>query len=128
MSAQVLIVDDNADAADSLAMLLRLEGFRCTVVYSAAEALSLARQHEHSVAILDVGLPDMTGYELAKQLRAVRSTNDLFIVALTGYGSDKDKQQATLAGFDLHVTKPARIEVLAAALEGAVSRRSGTLP
>lgn len=123
MTTQILIVDDNADAADSLAMLLRLAGFRCTVAYTATEAMTVARQHEHAVAILDIGLPDMTGYELVQRLRAARSDDDLIVVALTGYGSEQDKQQAIRAGFDLHVTKPARIEVLADALQVALARR-----
>jgi CheY-like chemotaxis protein len=124
MSTQVLIVDDNADAADSLALLLQLEGYRCTVAYSASEALAHAH-HRHAAAILDVGLPDMTGYELVRRLRAVSSDDELFVVALTGYGSDKDKEQATLAGFDLHITKPARIDALAEALDRALARGPG---
>lgn len=102
---RVLVVDDNADAADSLAQLLKLNGHETLAVYGALEALECASTFRADIAVLDIGLPEMDGYELARRLRATRS--DLVLIALTGYGQPEDVQRAQEAGFDVHLTKPA---------------------
>lgn len=90
---RVLIVDDNADAANSLSMLLAFEGHQTQVAYNAAEALACIECFRPEVALLDIGLPEMDGYELAKRLRAIPQMNGLRIIALTGYGQAEDRQR-----------------------------------
>lgn len=104
--AKVLVVDDNADAAESLAMVLQLNGHDVKVAYDGPSALELAAGFAPDVAFLDIGLPGMDGYEVARRLRALAGQGVLRLVAVTGYGQDKDKEAAAAAGFDLHVTKP----------------------
>lgn len=114
---RVLIVDDNIDAANSLAQLLKFKGHHTSAVYNAREALAVAGSFAADVILLDIGLPDMNGYEVAKQLRENRQAS--MIVALTGYGQAEDIQRAREAGFDNHVTKPVALEDLERMLEGA---------
>jgi signal transduction histidine kinase/DNA-binding response OmpR family regulator len=108
---RVLIVDDNADAADSLAMLLSLAGHETEVAHNAHEALECLDSFRPDVALLDIGLPGMNGYELARCLRA-RRPRDMRLVALTGYGQAEDRQHAQAAGFDAHLVKPADLSAL----------------
>lgn len=104
---RVLVVDDNADAADSLAALLQLLGHRVRVAHSGAEALQTVGSFHPDVGVLDIGLPGMTGYELAGRLRADLAGDPLTLIALTGYGQAEDRVRARDAGFDHHLTKPA---------------------
>ncbi len=103
-SMRLLIVDDNVDSADSLALLLQSKGHKTITVYSAHEALALAEKFGADIVLLDIGLPEIDGYEVARRMRAKGSTSKL--VALTGYGKPEDIQQALDAGFDAHMTKP----------------------
>ena len=103
---RVLIVDDNTDAAETLRMLLEHAGHRVRAVHSAKDALRTAREMGAQVAILDIGLPDMNGYELAERIRAEAWGKELRLVAVTGWGQDEDKRRAMAAGFDCHLTKP----------------------
>ncbi len=103
---RVLVVDDNRDAADVLGELLQAEGYTVTVAYDAAQALKAAQQHPPHLAFLDIGMPRINGYELARALRLEHGP-ELLMVALTGYGQPNDKQQARDAGFDRHLLKPA---------------------
>jgi signal transduction histidine kinase/CheY-like chemotaxis protein len=108
---RVLIVDDNEDAANSMALLLNHEGHTAESVYSAAEALERALAPDHpDLILLDIGLPGMDGYEVARRLRARGSTAQL--VALTGYGQTEDRQRAEAAGFDAHLVKPVDLQAL----------------
>jgi CheY-like chemotaxis protein len=107
---RILVVDDNSDAADSLAMLLRLEGHEVHAVYSAPVALEAAKAIQPDVILLDIGLPEMDGYELARRIR--KDTQSMKLVALTGYGRAEDRERAEAAGFDAHLVKPANLEVL----------------
>lgn len=102
---RILIVDDNADAANSVAELLRMWGHEVALAYDGYTGLEVARTFEPDVALLDIGLPAMNGYELAKQLKAA-NPEDLFLIALTGYGQPGDIKTAKEAGFDMHVVKP----------------------
>jgi PAS domain S-box-containing protein len=111
---RVLVVDDNRDAADSLAMLLDIEGHDVTVAYGAEEALSLAPSLLPEVAFLDIGMPTMNGYELARRIRQETWGASMFLVAATGWGTEDDRRKAASAGFDRHLTKPVNpSEVLA---------------
>jgi PAS domain S-box-containing protein len=114
---RVLIVDDNRDAADSLAMCLRLDGHETLAVYTAEEALAQFARYAPDVVLLDIGLPLMDGYEVAERLRAQSST--LRLIALTGYGQEDDKRRALNAGFDAHLTKPMDLAALKHALRAA---------
>jgi PAS domain S-box-containing protein len=102
----VLIVDDNRDAADSLAMLLRIEGHDVHVAGDGADALAQARQLQPHVAVLDIGLPKMDGYELARRLRRLHWPHGLRLIAVTGYGQNDDLRASTEAGFEHHLVKP----------------------
>jgi len=109
----VLIIDDNRDAAHSLARLLRMRGHRVSVAYSGKDAIEAATKGP-DVIILDIGLPDMDGHEVARAIRA--RTSSATIVALSGDGSEEDRQRAHEAGIDTYLTKPARLVDVEAAL------------
>lgn len=119
---RILIVDDNRDAADSLGMLCESENHKTCVTYSAAEALDAAKNFQPDVALLDIGLPVMDGYELAGRLRAACST-PLLLIAITGYGQAEDRLRAQAAGFDLHFVKPVKVESLLESLSVQVTGR-----
>jgi PAS domain S-box-containing protein len=102
---QVLVVDDNADAAESLATLLRHAGHEVSVAHDGPTALSIASRDRPRVVLLDIGLPGMDGYEVCRELRRTGHENAL-IVALTGYGQEEDRQRSRRAGFDGHLVKP----------------------
>lgn len=108
----ILIVDDNVDAADTLAMLLELDGHRVHAVYGAIEALEAAMRLKPDVLFLDIGLPGMDGYEVAQRLRSQSETSILRLVAITGYGQKEDRQRALASGFDDHLVKPVTPESL----------------
>jgi PAS domain S-box-containing protein len=119
----ILIVDDNADAAQSLAEILRALGNRVAVAHDPQHALALAEQDWPEVFILDIGLPDIDGYALARRLRAMAEADPARgpaqYLALTGYGQAHDKVLSKAAGFDRHFVKPVDLEALLAALAGA---------
>ncbi len=104
----ILVVDDNEAAADSLSQLLRHNGHETRVAYDANQALAICEDYTPTVALLDIGLPGMDGYELAGRLRA-KFNDSVMLVALTGYGQQEDKDKARDAGFDEHLTKPVSI-------------------
>jgi signal transduction histidine kinase/CheY-like chemotaxis protein len=124
---RVLLVDDNADAAATTAMVLEQFGHEVHVAHTAAAALASFERHRPAVAILDIGLPDMDGYALAAAIRrmgANTGTNmgtSARLVALTGYGQQADVERALDAGFDLHLTKPASLDDLERAVAGSAS-------
>ncbi|HET7924194.1 MAG TPA: PAS domain-containing protein, partial [Rhodanobacteraceae bacterium] len=113
---RVLVVDDSTDAADSLAMLLALEGHDVATAYSAAAALEKAERLQPEIAFIDIGLPQMDGYEVARRLRASERCRSIRLVALTGYGQPDDRAEARRAGFDHHLLKPADLESVDAIL------------
>ncbi len=115
---RVLVVDDDADAADSIAMLLQLEGHEVEVAYTALAALEAAARLAPDVILLDIGLPRMDGYEVARRLRANEALRATRLVALSGFGRVEDRERAREAGFDDHLVKPASIEALERALAG----------
>ena len=113
---RILVVDDNQDAADSLAMLLGIAGHDATAVYDGEEAVRLAREIKPAVMFLDIGLPGMSGYEVAQALRVDHPPESLFIVALSGWGAESDRSRSKAAGFDRHLTKPVDLTQVSALL------------
>jgi PAS domain S-box-containing protein len=103
---RVLIVDDNVDAAESIAMLLQASGFSVRCVYDGMSALSMAAAYNPNIVVLDIGLPDITGYDVAKRLRAQAEFARTPIVAVSGYGQQSDRELSMEAGIDHHMTKP----------------------
>lgn len=112
---KILVVDDNVTAATSLGRLLELRGHDVAVAHSGPEALTMAREFVPDAVILDIKMPEMDGYEVARQLRA-ESGSAYALVALTGFGQSEDKEMARQAGFDSHLTKPVALKELEAVL------------
>lgn len=109
---RIMVVDDNADAVDSLAVLLGLEGHDVRVARDGPSAVELAREFVPEVALLDIGLPGMSGFDVARALRADERTARCVLIALTGWGQDADRKRSHDAGFDHHLVKPLDIEML----------------
>jgi PAS domain S-box-containing protein len=106
VSRRVLVADDNQDAAESLATLLRMDGHEVTVVYDGKQALAAFSTVQPEVALLDIGMPELNGYEVARKVRQGSLGRAVTLIAVTGWGQDKDKAQALAAGFNHHFTKP----------------------
>jgi signal transduction histidine kinase/CheY-like chemotaxis protein len=123
-SRRILVVDDNADAANSLSELLKMDGHQCQPAFSGEEALALAQSFDPDVVLLDIGLPRMDGYEVARRLRHSLLRKGATLIALTGYGQPEDRERAHAAGFDAHLVKPVDFAVLSKLL--AVTATSGT--
>lgn len=121
---RILVIDDDADGADTLSMLLRQAGHTVDTAYDGPSGLAIAASAHPDVIVLDIGLPGMTGYEVARQLRANRETADALLIALTGYSSSHDARRAKDAGFDFHLIKPVAVTGLLDLLMQAHSRRS----
>jgi signal transduction histidine kinase/CheY-like chemotaxis protein len=118
---RLLVVDDNEDAAELLSESLRRAGHDVATAHDANQALELARTCHPEVALLDIGLPVMDGYELAEQLLAVYTGTDLQMVAITGYGQSADKERARAAGFRAHFVKPVPINELLQAVQSLLA-------
>ena len=116
-STRVLVVDDNHDAADTLSMLLNASGFVVRVAYTPQSALDAVASFRPEIVLLDIGLPEMDGYEVARRLRSGDRPFQGRLVALTGYGQERDVRKAHDAGFDAHLTKPVEPETLLELLE-----------
>jgi signal transduction histidine kinase/ActR/RegA family two-component response regulator len=119
---RILVADDNADAATSLGQLLSGRGHEVRVVHDGAEALAAARTLQPDVAFLDIGMPKVHGYEVARRLREETATRRTLLVALTGWGRDDDRQRAKEAGFDRHLVKPPEPAEIDRILEAAPAR------
>jgi CheY-like chemotaxis protein len=113
---RVLIADDNRDAAESLAMLLQMEGHEVTVVHDGHEAVAAFERVRPDAALLDIGMPGLNGYEIAQLIRRAPYGREVILVAVTGWGQDSDKVQATQAGFNHHFTKPVEPDAITALL------------
>jgi CheY-like chemotaxis protein len=105
LNRRILVVDDNADAAETLALLLRARGHEVVVAHDGAAALEASRGFQPQAALLDIGLPEYDGYELARRLRR-EYNRGLMLIALTGYAREDDKKLSAAAGFDHHLVKP----------------------
>jgi CheY-like chemotaxis protein len=119
---RILLIEDNLDAADTLQELLELEGHTVSVAYDGREGVEKAQRELPTVVLCDLGLPGLTGFEVAAALRATPSLRDVFLVALTGYTQPDDIRKVRAAGFDAHVAKPARLETLVALLNRQPAR------
>lgn len=117
----MLVVDDNVDAAESLAMLLRLEGHAVEVAHDGTRALQLFEQSRPETVLLDIGLPGWDGIEVARRMRALAEGTSVQLVAVTGWGQDRDRRRTRDAGFDHHLTKPVDAEELFRLLEHATT-------
>jgi CheY-like chemotaxis protein len=111
-SKRVLLVDDNEDARELLAGLLEMQGYAIESAPDAQAALDIAARFQPQVVVLDLGLPEVDGWELARQLRQVPGLAQVRIVALTGYGSERDRERSREAGIDVHLLKPIEIAQL----------------
>lgn len=118
---RILVVDDNVDAAESIAMILQLAGYSVRCVYDGPSVLQAAQTYRPDVIVLDIGLPGMSGYEVARQLRALPDFGRTPLVAVTGYGQEEDRRSSAEAGFDCHLTKPVDPIALQAFVAGASS-------
>jgi two-component system CheB/CheR fusion protein len=109
---RILVVDDNQDAADTLAMLLEMDGAQVRAVYDGPAALAALPGLRPDVVLLDLGMPEMDGIEVARRIRADRDWTGVRIVALTGWGQESDRERTREAGFDFHLTKPVDLDML----------------
>jgi CheY-like chemotaxis protein len=123
IAIKILVADDNRDAADSLALLLEMSGHEVAVAHSGEEALRIARQQLPHAMILDIGMPDVTGYEVARRVRAESWGSEVLLIAATGWGQKEDKDRANAAGFDRHLTKPVDPDAIDDLLQEFVSSR-----
>jgi CheY-like chemotaxis protein len=117
----VLVVDDNADAAEMLAEALRAIGHDVEVAHDGVSALQRFRERPFDVGLLDLGLPAMDGFELARRIREIVTGDDLRLIAVTGYGQEDDRARARAAGFDLHLVKPVELDEILLAIEALPS-------
>jgi CheY-like chemotaxis protein len=115
---RILVVDDCVDGAETLARLLQICGHETRTAYSGPQAIDVARSFNPEVMFLDIGLPGMSGYEVARRVRADPCLRGALLVALTGWGTEGDRRKSNEAGFDLHLTKPVEVR----AIEGALAR------
>lgn len=120
----MLVVDDNRDAADSLGELLRVIGCETAVFYDGAEALAAFEQFAPTIAFVDLGMPAMDGYELARRLNAIASAREARLVALTGWSQPDDRARSARSGFDHHLVKPISIAQLSHLLAQVASRET----
>jgi signal transduction histidine kinase/ActR/RegA family two-component response regulator len=120
---RILVADDNHDAADALSLQLQLAGHDVRTVHDGADALTVAKTFEPDIVLLDLGMPKMDGYEVARQLRVGQTGRKAALIALTGWGQQQDRDRTTAAGFDAHLVKPVAESQLFRALAAAVEGR-----
>ena len=115
---RAVVVDDAADLRELVSDLLRMKGHEVTAVEDGASAVRVIREQLPDVALIDIGLPEMDGYEVARTLRKELPNKKLRLIAMTGYGQAADKAAATAAGFDAHIVKPASADKIMRAIYG----------
>jgi signal transduction histidine kinase/DNA-binding response OmpR family regulator len=123
-ASRILVVDDLAASAETLATLLQMEGFEVRMAHEGAEALKVAREFRPDVVLLDIGLPGMNGFEVARGLRGQPESRDALLIALTGYGEAESRTRSAQAGFDFHMVKPADVNLLLAMIADPKQARS----
>lgn len=124
MARRILVVDDNADAADSLGVLLGIWGHKVEIAHNGISALQLARTFDPELVFLDIGLPEMNGYDVARRLREEAGAATAKLIALSGYGSERDHLRSRQAGFDLHLVKPVDPRRLSAVIDSVFASRT----
>ena len=112
LARRVLVVDDSQDGADSLGLILQALGAQASVAYDGASALALLDSFKPDIVLLDIGMPGMDGYDVARRIRAERAFDRVLLVALTGYGQEEDRRRCAEAGFDHHLVKPLEVTQL----------------
>ena len=112
MRERILVVDDDRATADTMALLVRMLGCEAKAIYSGEAAIEQIADFEPDMALIDIGMPDCDGYETVAGIRQQPGGRHMILVAVTGWSRDEDKRRAYDAGFDLHVTKPMRVETL----------------
>jgi CheY-like chemotaxis protein len=112
MERRVLIVEDNRDLADSLGLLLKFKGYNARVTYDGLNGVKVAKEWNPDIVLCDLGLPGLDGFGVAAEVRRNPATANARLVAVTGYGTDRDRERTRQAGFDYHLTKPADPAVL----------------
>jgi len=126
---KVLVADDNSDAAQTLALILNMSGYEVHLAMSGREALAVARRERPDAMFLDIGMPDMSGYEVAENVRREVWGEHALLVAVTGWGQPNDKEKSKTAGFNHHLTKPVdldHVEQLLAAFSKQLHSRDGS--
>lgn len=123
-SLRILVVDDNRDAADSMVMLLQLLGHECVAMYTAADALHRGCAFDPALVLLDLNMPDLTGFDLIGALREAIA-HPIYVAAVTGFGQDSDRERTRAAGFDAHLTKPVSADQLRATIENVAAPQRG---
>ncbi|MFO0968258.1 MAG: response regulator [Gemmataceae bacterium] len=123
---RILVVDDCSDAVESLRILTELWGHEVRTATDGAAALQLAPAFQPHVALVDIGMPRLNGYEVARRLRETEGLEKLFLLAVTGYGRTEDRETAKQAGFDLHLTKPVDPQLLRDFLKKVIVAASST--
>lgn len=121
---RILVIDDNVDAAESLALLLKLKGHETQFTHDGTSGVHNAVSFAADVVLSDIGLPDISGYEVAKALRNTVAGQSMLLVAISGWGQEKDKDLAKQAGFDQHFTKPLDFQALTTFLHQHYSHAS----
>ena len=124
-SRRIFIVDDNVDAAEALALLLEMDGHEVQAVKSSREAIERIESFKPDIALLDIGLPEIDGYDLLRHLRAIPALRDVRFIAVTGYGRPEDRERIRQAGFESHLVKPVTMSMLARALMGSTRLPEG---
>jgi CheY-like chemotaxis protein len=114
----VLLIEDNADSREMMSMLLGMLGYQVLEAANGIDGLQLATREQPAIAVIDIGLPDIDGYEVARKLRADACLQGMTLIALTGYGQDADRKRALAAGFDSHLVKPLDMDVLVNTIVG----------
>tara|TARA_R110001606_G_scaffold263789_1_gene412420 strand:- start:106 stop:1005 length:900 start_codon:yes stop_codon:yes gene_type:complete len=114
---RILVIEDNVDAAESLAMLLEMKGHTTRKAYNGKSGIKIAEEFNPEVILLDIGLPDIDGYQVAEQIRQQAWGKKIFLIAVTGWGQDKDKEFAKYSGFNQHMTKPIDFQKLNSLLQ-----------
>lgn len=115
-SLRILVVDDNQDTAQSMGELLEILGHQAQVAFDGTKAVEVATEFQPDIVLLDIGLPIIDGYEVARRMRGA-GLNSSLLIALTGYGREEDRERAHQAGFDMHFTKPIELDTLQKVLE-----------
>lgn len=121
-SYRILVVDDNRDAAESMRVLLKLMGAEVRAAFDGLEALEVAASFRPQAILLDIGMPKLHGYDVARRLRQEKGGREIVLVALTGWGREEDRRRAEEAGFDGHLIKPVQASALRELLESLMER------